>query len=82
MKVLLDTELSPKKKYGVDAVENIISPANLCWRRWAANILKFGHRKSVESLNVLGKPVLATNEKGNVSDQGNLIKVSCGFDYH
>ena len=29
MKVLLDTELSPRKKYGVVAVESFMSPANL-----------------------------------------------------
>ena len=29
MKVLLDTELRPRKKWGVDAVESFMSPANL-----------------------------------------------------
>ena len=37
MKVLLDTELRPRKKWGVDAVESFMSPANLRSPRWRRN---------------------------------------------
>ena len=66
-KVLLDTELNPRKKYGVDAVDNVMSPANLHGETWenlheVANIFKHNQEKSVD--NVMSPANL--HEVGNV----------------